>query len=49
MRGNHGHGYDPVFQPDGHALTLGEMDRWEKNRISHRADAFRKFARACFT
>jgi XTP/dITP diphosphohydrolase len=49
MRGTQGHGYDPVFQPDGHDQTFGEMDRWEKNRISHRADAFRKFVAACFT
>ena len=49
MRGTQGHGYDPVFQPDGHAQTFGEMDRWAKNRISHRADAFRKFVKACFT
>ena len=49
MRGAQGHGYDPVFQPDGHDLTFGEMDRWAKNRISHRADAFRKFVDACFT
>lgn len=42
MRGEQGHGYDPIFQPDGSDITLGEMDRWEKNRISHRADAFDK-------
>ncbi len=42
MRGDQGHGYDPIFQPKGHTQTFGEMDRWEKNRISHRADAFRK-------
>lgn len=42
MRGDQGHGYDPIFQPDGYDLTFGEMDRWEKNKISHRADAFRK-------
>lgn len=47
-RGDQGHGYDPIFQPDGHALTFGEMDRWEKNRISHRADAFRKLVAGCF-
>lgn len=39
MRGDQGHGYDPIFQPDGHDMTFGEMDRWEKNRISHRAKA----------
>lgn len=42
MRGENGHGYDPIFLPDGHNETFGEMDRWAKNRISHRADAFRK-------
>ena len=41
-RGDQGHGYDPMFQPDGHSVTFGEMDRWEKNRISHRARAFEK-------
>lgn len=48
MRGNQGHGYDPIFQPDGHDLTFGEMDRWQKNQISHRADAFRKLVQGCF-
>lgn len=48
MRGGHGHGYDPVFQPLGYDVTFGEMDRWEKNRISHRADAFQKLVKACF-
>lgn len=47
-RGSQGHGFDPVFQPDGHAQTFAEMDRWEKNRISHRADAFRKLVAGCF-
>ena len=48
MRGDRGHGYDPIFQPDGYDQTFGEMDRWEKNRISHRADAFRKLVAGCF-
>jgi XTP/dITP diphosphohydrolase len=48
MRGNQGHGYDPMFQPDGYDATFAEMDRWEKNRISHRADAFRKLVEGCF-
>lgn len=48
MRGDQGHGYDPVFQPNGHDLTFGQMDRWEKNTISHRADAFRKLVAGCF-
>lgn len=49
MRGNLGHGYDPMFQPDGYDVTFGEMDRWEKNGISHRANAFQKFVGHCFT
>jgi len=47
MRGRQGHGYDPMFQPAGHALTFAELDPAEKNRISHRADAFGKLV-ACF-
>ncbi len=46
MRGDQGHGYDPVFQPEGHDVTFGEMERWQKNRMSHRADAFRKLKAA---
>ncbi len=45
MRGEQGHGYDPIFQPAGYDMTFGEMDRWEKNKISHRADAFAKLVR----
>lgn len=48
MRGEEGHGYDPMFMPDGYDITFGEMDRWEKNRISHRADAFNKLVTGCF-
>lgn len=46
--GDNGHGYDPIFKPEGYDVTFGEMDRWEKNRISHRARAFEKL-QACFT
>ena len=49
MRGDQGHGYDPIFQPDGFDVTFAEIDRWQKNRISHRADAFAKLVAACFT
>lgn len=48
MRGDQGHGYDPIFVPDGYGVTFGEMDRWEKNKISHRADAVAKFVAGCF-
>jgi len=48
-RGDQGHGFDPMFLADGYDVTCGEMDRWEKNRVSHRADAFRKLVEECFT
>ena len=48
MRGNQGHGYDPIFQPDGYDQTFAEMDRWEKNSLSHRGRAVRKFVEGCF-
>lgn len=48
MRGEVGHGYDPMFQPDGHNLTFAEMASAEKNAISHRADAFSKLIAGCF-
>ncbi len=48
MRGDQGHGYDPIFQPEGFTQTFGEMDRWQKNQISHRTDAFRKLIAGCF-
>lgn len=46
-RGKNGFGYDPVFVPDGHAVTFGEMDPAAKHAISHRAVAFAKFRDAC--
>ncbi|MBZ4022035.1 non-canonical purine NTP pyrophosphatase, RdgB/HAM1 family [Rhodobacter sp. TJ_12] len=45
MRGAQGHGYDPMFQPEGYDITFAEMDPAKKNEISHRADAFRKFVK----
>jgi XTP/dITP diphosphohydrolase len=53
-RGDNGFGYDPMFLPDGHARTFGEMSNEEKYELpprgtglSHRARAFRKLAEAC--
>lgn len=53
-RGTSGFGYDPVFLPDGHSRTFGEMTAEEKHgwkpgmetATSHRARAFKKFAEA---
>ncbi|MGF6226270.1 XTP/dITP diphosphohydrolase [Inquilinus ginsengisoli] len=47
-RGTKGFGYDPIFVPDGHDRTFGEMDSAEKHAMSHRADAFRKLVARCF-
>ena len=53
-RGQQGFGYDPMFLPDGHARTFGEMPSREKHGLppagsglSHRARAFLKLAEAC--
>jgi XTP/dITP diphosphohydrolase len=53
-RGDKGFGYDPMFLPDGHALTFGEMSNEDKHGLpprgrglSHRARAFLKLAEAC--
>ena len=46
-RGQRGHGYDPMFQPDGSDATFAEMPEARKNEISHRARSFGQFAAAC--
>lgn len=48
-RGHNGFGYDPVFVPDGHTETFGEMDPDAKHAISHRANAFAKLIAAAFS
>ena len=47
-RGDRGFGYDPMFLPNGHETTFGEMEPGAKHAISHRADAFRQLVAACF-
>ncbi|GAB6065802.1 RdgB/HAM1 family non-canonical purine NTP pyrophosphatase [Aquifex pyrophilus] len=42
-RGEKGFGYDPVFIPEGYDKTFGELTPEEKDRISHRGRAIRKF------
>ncbi len=53
-RGDKGFGYDPMFLPDGHKRTFGEMASEEKHGLpprgrglSHRARAFLELAEAC--
>ena len=43
-RGTAGFGYDPIFQPVGSELTLGELAPGEKDKISHRGIAMRAIA-----
>jgi len=52
-RGTKGFGYDPMFLPDGHELTFGEMSAEEKHGLppkgqglSHRARAFMALEKA---
>ncbi|WP_319533325.1 RdgB/HAM1 family non-canonical purine NTP pyrophosphatase [uncultured Cohaesibacter sp.] len=54
-RGDKGFGYDPMFMPEGHDITFGEMTSdqkhgWKpggKEGLSHRSHAFKLFADAC--
>jgi XTP/dITP diphosphohydrolase len=48
LRGRHGFGYDPMFVPDDYDETFGEMTSEEKQKISHRANAFKQLIKACF-
>jgi XTP/dITP diphosphohydrolase len=45
-RGDHGFGYDPIFEPteNDNGLTFAEMSPSQKNVVSHRARALRSFA-----
>ncbi len=43
MRGDRGHGYDPIFVPVGFKTSCAEMLMETKNKISHRAIAIEKF------
>ncbi|WP_112382088.1 RdgB/HAM1 family non-canonical purine NTP pyrophosphatase [Sphingomonas carotinifaciens] len=47
-RGTQGHGYDPMFRPNGYDTTFAEMDSDTKSGISHRGDAFRQLVKAVF-
>ena len=48
-RGTRGFGYDPIFVPDGHEETFGEMDWALKNKLSHRMRAFEQLIEATYS
>ena len=45
-RGDKGFGYDPIFVPEGHTMTFGEIEPATKDGMSHRARAFAKLKAA---
>ena len=47
-RGDKGFGYDPIFIPDGHGQTFGEMEQALKDSLSHRTHAFELLKAALF-
>jgi XTP/dITP diphosphohydrolase len=49
MRGENGFGFDPIFIPNGHKKTFGEMNPNEKHKMSHRSIAFGKLINACLS
>ncbi|NBX66603.1 MAG: RdgB/HAM1 family non-canonical purine NTP pyrophosphatase [Proteobacteria bacterium] len=48
MRGEHGHGYDPIFVPKGEIRTYAEMPMDEKNAYSHRGRALEAMLKKVF-
>ena len=47
-RGKNGFGYDPIFIPEGHNKTFGEMDPLLKMSIDHRYKAFNELNKLFF-
>jgi XTP/dITP diphosphohydrolase len=47
-RGQDGHGYDPMFQPENETRTFAEMTHTEKNALSHRGAAITALLKGCF-
>jgi len=43
ISGTGGFGYDPVFIPEGHDITMAQLSSEEKNKLSHRGKALKEF------
>ncbi|MCP5059127.1 MAG: RdgB/HAM1 family non-canonical purine NTP pyrophosphatase [bacterium] len=43
-RGEGGFGYDPIFQPEGHRVSMAELEPAQKDVLSHRGKALRALA-----
>lgn len=43
MTGSEGFGYDPLFVPEGHEKSFGELSQSAKNEMSHRGNALAAF------
>lgn len=48
IRGELGHGFEPMFLPDGYAITYGEMSAAQRRRVNARAAAIRMLEQALF-
>ncbi|MFW2388363.1 MAG: non-canonical purine NTP pyrophosphatase [Polyangiales bacterium] len=48
IRGELGHGFEPMFLPDGYAITYGEMTPAQRHRVNARAAAMRMLEQELF-